>query len=442
MADVAEGASESPGGPSSLGWAVAQVAFLGLVSFLTLKVAQPDLFAGPGWPNVVSNPARFAEVTTGRWSAPGWWQTVHGLLPEALHMYLLPDPRWADSMHRIQTQVTGFGMDWPPNHQWWGRAAYLFPWRNMVQWGMGLPLGLAATVAWGAAGLALWRGDRRHRLLWLWISAFFLFSGIQWGKTMRYYLPIYPALTLLCAWWLVRVWDRSRASAEGDDDGLGRAGGWRWTPGRAAALMAVVVGGTVLWGLMFAGIYTRDHSQVAASKWIYHNLPTAFALRIAPEGDGTGEIAGDWLPAQAAASLNFAQFQWRVEDEAWVGPGRVLIPYGPSHEDGQATGEDDNEAYEGPFVRVDGARLAYPEDPLGQEAPGPPRGGRRPQRLAGRERRAGGDRRTRARPRGHLRRRRGAIARPRVLRRAGRARATRGVPPMVPGRRAAPVRPQ
>ncbi len=317
--------------PHPMGRAAAKVALLGVVSYAALRFAQPDMWAGPGWPNVVGNSARFTEVTAGNWHPPKLWFDLQAALPDALEKYLLPDPRWMDSMARIKGQVTGFGMDWPPNHQWWGRKGYLFPWRNMVLWGMGPALGLAAWGAWLAAGVAIWRGRRRHLLPWLWVSVYFGYTGIQWAKTMRYALPIYPALAVLAAWGLVAWLDAARrAPADGAPDPApvpDRSRRWAafvFDRRVAVAATAVVALGTVVWGTMFSRLYTRHHSRIAGSHWIYHNLPTAVGVRIAD--DPAGLYPGPWLPALAPGDLRTVDgVRWPL-DAAFTGPMRLHLP--------------------------------------------------------------------------------------------------------------------
>ncbi|MBK6768587.1 MAG: glycosyltransferase family 39 protein [Ardenticatenales bacterium] len=378
--------------------AAGKVAVLGLVSYVALRFAQPDMWAGPGWPNVVGNSARLTEVTTEVMGlAPDTWTALRKVVPDGLEKYVLPDPRWLGNMERIKSQVTGFGMDWPPNHQWWGRMAYVFPWRNMVLWGMGPALGLAAWLGWLAAGVAIWRGRRRHLLLWLWVAVYFGYTGIQWGKTMRYGLPIYPALAVLAGWGLVAWLDRARAmAAAGERDADVRADAHagapdaagtadtagdavaavrRWRiPGplaarAAGAALAIVVVGTVAWGFMFSRLYTRHHSRVAGSHWVYHNLPTAVGVRIS--ADAKGLFAGPWLPAQAPGALRtVGGIEWPL-DAAWAGPMRLLLPdesWQQRHTGDQYGAKPDlwtpkrgslDDAESLPAVTVDAVRLAY-----------------------------------------------------------------------------------
>lgn len=347
--------------------AAALIAAIGLLSLGAFKLAAPDVFAGPTWPYVKAYPQRYIEVTSGTWHAPAWWRTAEMLMPDPLEKHLLPDPRWADSMERIKGQVTGFGMDWPPNHQWWGKKAYWFPWKNMVLWGMGAPLGIAVTLGWAAAALALARGDRRHLLPWLFATITFAFYGIQWAKSIRYVFPIYPAMIVLGAWGLVALADRIGVRGAG-----GREGRGSWLPslggvvaGRpglvALAPLAIVVAGTALWGTMFTRIYTRDHSRVAAGEWIYHNLPTAFGARIA-EGD-IDDIRGPWLPAALAPSMQTDGFTFRFEGDGWIGPMRLQVPGGPEPELAPPEGFEAPPEPERPRVSVDAIRIGYVRDP-------------------------------------------------------------------------------
>ncbi|MGD0764793.1 MAG: DUF2298 domain-containing protein [Dehalococcoidia bacterium] len=171
------------------------------------------------------------------------------------------------------------GSDFNPNWEWVGRTPYLFPLQNIVLWGMGLPLGIAA---WGGFLWAGWRLLKKRETVNLvllgWIAIYFLFWGRSFNPTMRYFLPIYPALVVLAAWLLLELWEFSRS------EGL-HAFLERWAPRvRAAAPLAIravavaVVGLTALWALAFTNIYRQPLSRVQASAWMIDNLPSNAAI--------------------------------------------------------------------------------------------------------------------------------------------------------------------
>ncbi len=255
-------------------------------------------------------------------------------------------PKWLSNMQAIGQLIRG-DQDYPPAHQWAGLTPILFPWLNMVIWGMGLPLGLAAWAGWLVALLQVirgltrrdkvtrrqgdkvtgWQGDkvtgredslsddvtvspdhrvtpspchpvttvspwRRHLLPVAWIGGMFAYHSMQFSFTMRYFLPIYPLLTLLaaCGLWWVADWAGERGK-EGAGGKGSRGEGEKGSRGAFAfvqkllrapapllssvayALLTAVVIGTMLWGWGFLAIYRRPLSRVEASRWIYANVP-------------------------------------------------------------------------------------------------------------------------------------------------------------------------
>ena len=121
---------------------------------------------------------------------------------------LNPNPDWVDSMQVASAESSGQGGG-PPGEQWAHRPAILFPLTNMLLWGMGLPLGLAAWLAFGWAAWQLLRSGKNwqaHLLPLVWVGGYFGFMGTRWVKSVRYFLPIYPFLCLLAAWGLLELW--------------------------------------------------------------------------------------------------------------------------------------------------------------------------------------------------------------------------------------------
>jgi len=119
------------------------------------------------------------------------------------------NPDWTDSMNVAQQESNGIGGG-PPSEQWANRPFLIFPLMNMVVWGMGIPLGLAA---WSGFLLALWqmlrRGEnwRAHLLPLVWTGGYFLVMATRFVSSVRYFLPVYPFLCLLAGWLLGCVAD-------------------------------------------------------------------------------------------------------------------------------------------------------------------------------------------------------------------------------------------
>ena len=195
----------------------------GLLSLVAFRVGQPYAFEGPGFFGVA------------------------------------PSPEWFGRLQQIRLEQSG-QIDLPSGRQWANRMPILFPWLNIVVWGMGIPLGLAGWIGWGVAGYQLLSGSRRgrrHLVLWGWFTLVFFYQATQWVKSMRYFLVLYPVLLLFAAGWLTQL--------------LRSASGWRR---RAGLGLSTVVGlGAVFWGVACFTIYLRPHPRVAASRWIYEHVP-------------------------------------------------------------------------------------------------------------------------------------------------------------------------
>ncbi len=207
------------------------------------------------------------------------------------------NPSWLEQMNKSRQQQVG-NDDSPPNHQWATRTPLVFPWRNLVQYGLGWPLGLAAWLGWLWALIEGLRGRAeswRHVLPVAWIGLYFGWYGAGWVLTMRYFLPIVPALCLTAAWALLRLaapqWDASYLCAPSN------------RPRRIAGVVviAAVLLPTWAYAVAFSTIYTQPHTRLAASKWLYANLAPKLAVRV-ETGAGAMVDQAVRLPATAAPS--------------------------------------------------------------------------------------------------------------------------------------------
>jgi YYY domain-containing protein len=131
---------------------------------------------------------------------------------------------WLQNMQWAKDSSAG-NIDMPPGHQWASRTAFVFPFTNMVIWGMGVPMGLAGWAGWALATWQVLRGLtrrrpvpgdaawREHILPVAWIGGMFLWNGLQYVESMRYLLPLYPILAMMAAWLLWWLVDRARRLA-------------------------------------------------------------------------------------------------------------------------------------------------------------------------------------------------------------------------------------
>jgi YYY domain-containing protein len=213
-----------------------RLALAALVSLVAFRIFQPYAFQGPGFFNIRLN------------------------------------PEWLADIREISAHLSG-EVDSPPALQWVDRPRIWFGLKNLVLWGLGLPLGLLSWMGWLWAGWRLLRrGEWEHAPLVVWTGGYFLWRASSFTVSMRHLMPVYPTLVLLAAWAFWRA--------------------WRWAQAlpsqRALRVARTVVGGvglgvvaySAIYAFGFLQIYLRPHTQVAASRWIYEHIPAGINLRM------------------------------------------------------------------------------------------------------------------------------------------------------------------
>lgn len=218
------------------------------VSLVVFRIFQPYAFSGPGF---------------------------FGLKPNEL---------WIKNILEQRAQA-GRDVDFPPAMQW-ARRPITFSLQNMVLWGFGLPLGILAWAGFLWAGWRMftgWNARREaslaHAMIWLWTAVYFTWQSLQFNPTMRYQLPIYPTLVIFAAWLIVHLCDRAPDEARASRVMSAIS---RWS--------AILFGGLVLlatfaYAFAFSRIYERPVTRVAATRWIYKNIPGPINLPIqTPQG--------------------------------------------------------------------------------------------------------------------------------------------------------------
>jgi hypothetical protein len=208
---------------------------------------------------------------------------------------LRPNPAWIDQIRQQRIQASG-DVDFPPALQWADRPI-TFAGINMVLWGLGIPLGVLALLGYAWMGWRILHGEwKEHILLWGWMGFYFVWQSLQLNPTMRYFMPIYPLAAMMAAWFLVRLAHTRVLTRRKAEEG---GAGFSLLP-LAIGLGVVALGLTVAWAFAFTRIYTRPHTRVAASEWIYQNVPGPITLPIAA---ADGEAVNQQIPFPYGGSI-------------------------------------------------------------------------------------------------------------------------------------------
>ncbi len=222
-------------------------AFL-ILSYLTFRLAQPYLFAKPN----------LFDLTLNQKVVDNWEQ-----------LKSFDDPSG------------GF----PPSVQWITTKPYLFPLKNMLLWGLGLPLGLISILSIIFLLSFIFYSIIKRKfsfilnskflilnLSLIWILLLFFYQGSQFVKALRYFYPIYPFLALLSAYFLIQCYDRLK----------------KYQPNIVLLFVICYLLFVLIYPISFLSVYSRPHTRVAASEWIYKNIP-AGSIR-------SSEVWDDGLP--------------------------------------------------------------------------------------------------------------------------------------------------
>src|SRR3989338_498218 len=213
---------------------------LSVVCYLTVRFAYPYLFKNPSLFNFTLNPK---------------------ILDNWKQLKSFDDPSG------------GF----PPAVQWIKTRSFVFPLKNLLFWGLGLPLGLLALVSivYQLVSFIIQAFKKKiHIILNLsltWILFLFIYQGHQFVKALRYFFPLYPFLAILSAWFFYQILKFIKNF-------------------KKFYLLSVIcyLLFVLLYPFSFISIYSRPHTRITASDWIYRNIPAGSRI--------SGEHWDDFLP--------------------------------------------------------------------------------------------------------------------------------------------------
>lgn len=162
------------------------------------------------------------------------------------------NPSFKSSLTQLRLLSTADAA-FPPAVQWVTKAPILFPLQQIVMFGCGIVLSCLAV--WGILSLVMYgRWSKKSAIFWcgsalaLWGGTFFVYYGMQFAKTMRYFYILYPLIAIVAGY------------------GASHVATSRWKKLLLAGLLCI-------WPVAFVAIYQAPHSRVAASRWMLENIP-------------------------------------------------------------------------------------------------------------------------------------------------------------------------
>ena len=280
---------------SVLPYMVRNLVVAGLVAFFTFRIFQPYTFMGPGFLGLKINPA------------------------------------WLSSLKELSAIQSG-EVDVPYALQW-ARRPVTFIVKNLVLYGLGLPLGILSLggVVW--MGWRMVKGDwSKHLILWVWTVFVLISQSLAPVKSMRYVLSVYPALALIAAWAVYKLFElastRGRKLKKIPFNSLKTA---------AYAIVVIVIAGSTLWATAFTSIYTKPVTRVAASDWIYENIPGAFNLPLLTDEGKNIRQPLAYQNGSTTASDSAFRYRFEVNQEETVSTLKISNVYNLSDPSSQVS---------------------------------------------------------------------------------------------------------
>lgn len=161
-----------------------------------------------------------------------------------------------------QSQMTKSAFTFPYTLQYVDTIPYLYHLKNLVLWGLGIPLGIISLIAsiW-IISLKILRASYKVDGTVVLLSFFLIYFAItgQFAvKFMRYLLPLYPILCLFSAR-LFQAFIKFPLTK---------------------FILMLTLTSTMLWAFAFTQIYTRPNTRVLATHWINQNLPPGSKIAV------------------------------------------------------------------------------------------------------------------------------------------------------------------
>jgi 4-amino-4-deoxy-L-arabinose transferase-like glycosyltransferase len=198
-----------------------------LVTYATLRVADPNVFNNSNWLDPRISREFVEDINTLKsWSNAQVW--------------------------------------FPPAIQWISKPPVVYSLFHLAVIGLGLPIFLLAILGIGNIFL-IWCKNKRLLLPILlvgWVGAVFLYQSVQFVKALRYFIFLYPLLAIFA--------------------GIGVTWGLGKIPAQKEKIKLLVIGLigflVLIWPMMFMSVYIKKFTRISASRWIYENVPAGSTI--------------------------------------------------------------------------------------------------------------------------------------------------------------------
>jgi 4-amino-4-deoxy-L-arabinose transferase-like glycosyltransferase len=162
----------------------------------------------------------------------------------------------------------------PPAIQWITQPDVIFPARNLLYYGIGIPLTILLLTGYVTIIINLIQ-TVKHKKKWLetipfvifcsWSALLFIYLSTQFVKPMRYFILLFPVFALFSSLGFFQISNFKFQISRNTK-----------ITGKIFSIPLLVL--SVIWSLMFLRIYATTNTRIEASQWIYKNIPAGSTI--------------------------------------------------------------------------------------------------------------------------------------------------------------------
>ena len=174
---------------------------------------------------------------------------------------------WKDVDEQRNMAVNGGGVPW--TRQYNNTTPVVYQWKNLLYYGMGIPLGLLCLLGlFYGFGMPIYRPTWKEWVVWLWMLPNFATTMLFHTKFPRYLIPQVPFYCLWGAVLAIMAYTFLRARWKNQPETT-----WRWHYAVGGLALAAVVW-SALYSFAFVKLFQEDHTWTVCTKWFDKNVPT------------------------------------------------------------------------------------------------------------------------------------------------------------------------